>query len=221
VYIKSFRMLFALDLFIILVSGVLGYAFLKGIIPVWPDFLNIDRDWSAGETLSYVKWVLMALVFSLAYMRKRETMFLSLVIAVLILLADDSMQLHETYGPNVVQALRLYDIFGSAASTVGPLFVWAALGVGVLTSVLIGWRTASRELKRALYPVFGLFFAVVFFAVGIDAVHELVTVPKVIQGVLGIVEDGGEMLVMTALLRYVWMTFHTQDSQSHSAVPAQ
>lgn len=201
------RAFYALDILLILLSAGLGVAFQNGAISNWPDFWNIDRDWSAGEITNYLKWSLLAFVFLTAYVRSRAVMMLSLFAVVLILLADDSLQIHETLGPVVVHALGLQEVLGLAAYTVGPIVVWGTLGLAVLTLTWIGWRTASTEMKSALYPVFTLFFGIVFCAVGVDALHELVDLPKVIKGVLGLIEDGGEMLLLTAMLHYVWTTF--------------
>lgn len=199
--------LFALDVFLIGLSAVWGFAFLKEMIAIRPDFWNIDRDWSAGEILNYIKWMILAFVFFTAYLRDKAMMMLSLGLVVLILLADDSLQLHETLGPNVVHAIGLQHSLGEKAYTLGSMVIWGGLGLVVLAITWMGWRTASASLRRQLYPVFGYFFAVVFCAVGIDAVHELFDFPKVIKGVLGILEDGGEMLFLTAMARHVWLKF--------------
>ena len=207
--IKSFKPFFALDFVIIAISTAIGYAYLKGIVPVWPDFLNIGRDWSAGEVFGYIKWIMLAFAFLTAYVREKAAIFLALFVVTLILLADDSLQIHETFGPFVVESIGLQNVMGVKAYTIGPMVVWGVLGVFVVSFTWMGWRTAPIALRRKLYPVFGFFLAIVFFAVGIDAIHELIDFPKVMKGVMGVFEDGGEMIVMTALLRYGWRTFRT------------
>ena len=199
--------LFALDTILIVVSAVWGFAFLKEMIAIRPDFWNIDRDWSAGEILNYIKWLILAFVFLTAFLRDRAVMMLSLFLVVLILLADDSLQLHETLGPNVVQAIGLQHTLGEKAYTIGSMVIWGGLGVVVLAITMFGWRSASSSLRKQLYPVFAYFFAIIFCAIGIDAIHELFDFPKVIKGVLGILEDGGEMLFLTAMTRHVWIKF--------------
>lgn len=206
--LRLFSGFFALDVALILLSAVWGVAFLRDMIAVRPDFWNIDRDWSAGEILNYIKWLILAFVFFTAYLRDKAMMMMSLGLVVLILLADDSLQLHETLGPNVVHAIGLQNVMGEKAYTFGSLAIWGALGVLVLALTWMGWRTASSSLRKQLYPVFAYFCAIIFCAVGIDAIHELFDFPKVIKGLLGILEDGGEMLFLTAMARHVWFKFH-------------
>ncbi|MDG1739068.1 MAG: hypothetical protein P8L68_18725 [Paracoccaceae bacterium] len=206
---RFFGGLFALDTILIILSAAWGFAFLKELIAIRPDFWNIDRDWSAGEVLNYIKWLILAFVFLSAYLRNKAVMMLSLFLVVLILLADDSLQLHETLGPNVVHAIGLQHTLGEKAYTFGSMVIWGGLGVVVLAITLFGWRTATVELRRQLYPVFAFFFAIIFCAVGIDAIHELFDFPKVIKGLLGILEDGGEMLFLTAMTRHVWIKFRS------------
>lgn len=203
----NLKTVYFLDLLLIGLSASLGLAFLRGYVAEWPDFWNIDRDWSAGEILNYLKWAALAAVFLTAYLRDRALIMLSLFAVVLILLADDSLQIHETLGPEIVRIFGLHFRFGLAAYTIGPMVIWGALGIAVVALTWFGWRSATAELKRALLPVFGLFFGIVFFAIGVDAMHELIDMPKAMKGVFGIVEDGGEMLMLTAMLIYVWKTF--------------
>ncbi len=204
---RVFNGLFALDITLILISAVWGFAFLKGMIAVRPDFWNTDLDWSAGELLNYIKWLVLALVFFMAYFRDKATIMLSLALVVLILLADDSLQLHETLGPTVVHAIGLQNIIGVKAYTIGPMVIWAALGMVILSITLMGWRITPTELRSKLYPVFAYFFAIMFCAIGIDVIRELFDFPKIIKGILGIFEDGGEMLFLTAMARHVWLNF--------------
>lgn len=203
----SFKPLFAIDIALIAISSVIAFAFLKGMIDTRPDLWNIDRDWSVSETFNYIKWLVLAVVFFLAYLRDRQFLLVVMSVCALFLLADDSLQLHERLGSDVVRSTGMRDEFGRRAYTFGSIAVWIGLGILILAIVYRGWRTASPSLKISLFPVFGYFFAIVFCAVGIDTLHELLELPKIYKGIIGIFEDGGEMIFLTAMLRYVWNTF--------------
>ena len=207
--ITSFKPLFAIDVALILISSAISYAFLNGMIDTRPDLWNIDREWSVSETLNYLKCLTMALVFFAAYLRDKQFLLIVMSVTAVFLLADDSLQLHERLGSNFANTFKLQDEFGLRAYTYGHIVIWGGLGSIILLIIYRGWRTASSDLKKSLYPVFGYFFAIVFCAVGLDTLHELLDLPKIYKGIIGIFEDGGEMLFLTAMLRYVWNTFRS------------
>jgi hypothetical protein len=81
------------------------------------------------------------------------------------------------------------------------------LGAVGLFLLCIGWRRAGSQLRNSVKPMIWLFGSVILFAVGVDMIHSLMPKETVLGGFFLILEDGGEMLMISALLSYVIGTF--------------
>lgn len=105
---------------------------------------------------------------------------------------DDAFKLHETIGNAFTQGMHL-------GPAVGDLIGFATTGLLSAVLWIAGMRTITDDEDLSAYLVFTMYFALlIFFGVGVDAVHELLGA-HVSQTVFTIFEDGGELL-MTAVI---------------------
>lgn len=174
---------------------------------------SIEREAGCGEWFQYIKEGAVAMV--LFVMAKRNSSGLYRVWAFLFffLLLDDAGQLHERLGRLIARHGEIQPLLGMTRQDVGELCV--SLGVGTIFMVLIGafHRRARPVAKRISVCLLGMIVLLVLFGVAVDMVHSA-ALGNPMYPVLGMIEDGGEMLVMSVI---TWFVF--RDKWSMDALP--
>lgn len=198
---RSVLLLFlAIDICFILIHGVGWATFRLGWTPEITHAFRISDDRSIPESFNYVKWTILVLALGWISLRDRWlTAFLWSVVFLLILL-DDSLKIHETFGAMIAGQLGLED--GKTAldpADVGELIYAAIVGSLVATLAAISFFRAdavSRHLSLVMTLVLGAF---AFFSVVMDAVQRIAinAYPQIgfLQDFFALVEESGEMFV--------------------------
>lgn len=193
----------AADFAFLVIHVAFGVLVLRGAVETWPDVFNIARDWSGGEVLNYIKWVLIVGALLVLFSIERHAVFLGLAGFFLVCLLDDSLSLHERGADWLIRNFDIYRYFGSGQATAGELVVWALLAVPAIASLGAGWFTTGAEARRKVIPALVLFAGILFCAIGLDALHAALDDRSFAAGVAGILEDGGEMVFLTLLLAHI------------------
>jgi hypothetical protein len=172
------------------------------VIPSVPDLLKVTRDWSLPEDYNYLKWAVIVVALVWIAVRDRWLSPLPWALVFLMILIDDSLQVHESLGEILSVNLQLSDALFLFGNDLGEILVFLAMGAIalILTLRLLtrNGQDAARMSARYLLVLAGLGF----FGVGIDALHQVVShildaeTPAVfVLRIFGLLEDGGEMLV--------------------------
>ena len=165
---------------------------------------SLEADNGVPEAFQYVKQFWVALCMALMFRRTRAVVYVGWAIVFAFLLLDDAFQIHERFGKWLSQEYSLPVAFGLRPDDIGELLFAAA--IGVVTMLLIGvgfwWgdvdaRLVSRDMALLVILLAGL-------GVGMDLLHVIAyfKAPLLAQFLL-IVEDGGEMLVVSAMVAYM------------------
>ena len=153
-------------------------------------------DWSLMEISGYMKEVACALMLGLMTWKTRSSLFAALTFFIVAILADDALRLHETIGRSMVVLGIPKWISQSAAAG-----ITAVLPVALL---VITWIRANEGRRRAVNAILVPIAVLLFFAVGVDTVHELVKeFTNEFGKVFALFEDGGELLCLTLLTAVV------------------
>jgi len=159
-----------------------------------------------GGLFQYVKelWVVMLLLFLAR--RKPRFLYITWSLLFLCLMLDDCLQVHEKWGHFLARYVNFRPPFGLRAQDLGELAVCISYGVPLVASVWVTGRrsgTAARKISKHLLVMIGL---LTFFGLGIDMVHIMVehSLLSPMSPILGVVEDGGEMIVMSLISWYVF-----------------
>ncbi|MFV0386880.1 hypothetical protein [Paracoccus sp. (in: a-proteobacteria)] len=72
---------------------------------------------------------------------------------------------------------------------------------------MIGWLKADRLLRQKVFTLLMLFGAATFCAIGVDLFHTALPSFSVAAGLAGAAEEGGEMILMSAMVSYAVSTF--------------
>ncbi len=153
----------------------------------------------------YIKEVWLAGCLALAFLQTRATVFVGWTLLFAFLLLDDALELHERFGAIVAVAWNLPAIFGLRPADLGEIIVAAGIGCAALALVTIAFRRGGHDARQLSADLMCLLVALAFFGVFFDMLHTITFfhAPSVAQ-VFSLIEDGGEMLVVSAITAYVF-----------------
>lgn len=119
------------------------------------------------------------------------------------MVADDGFSIHEDLG------LYLADLGEFAPSffrpeDVGELIVSASAGLILFSLIGLCYLKGSKVFRSITHDIILLFSGLVFFGVVVDSIHGAM---YLFTGELGLIEDGGELVVISLILAYVWAVF--------------
>ncbi len=168
--------------------------------------LETDGGWAeyAGYTQQAV---LVVLLLALSWVT-RHLVWVAYAVLFACALADDALRLHENKGAWLADRLAAHLWFpsdgflGLRADDLGELLVWGLLAAVPVAAAALLHRRADRWNRRASLGMAGLVAAYVFCGAVLDQVHVLF-LDSWIGDVLGTLEDGGELLVLSATVVYV------------------
>lgn len=222
---QSFKTLFiafvAIDLGFILLNILAVVAHHLSLIDTVPEALRITQDGALPEEFNYLKWLI--IVVSLAWLALRDHWLApfgwALVFA--MILADDSLQLHEQFGAAISSSSWVPSSNVFYASNVGEVLAFAIMGLIALGIGTVLYRR-SRAPGRALSVRYAVVLLVLgCFGVGVDAVHQLASnmtegtpAATLLSQLFGMVEEGGEMLVASFAVAMTLTTGHLRDRPS-------
>lgn len=189
----------AIDLVFILIHCVGWATFRLGWTNEIPHAFRISDDGSVPEVFNYLKWAI--LVGTLAWISLRDrwlTAFLWAVVFLLMLL-DDSLQMHEAFGLILADHLPIGDDAALDPADVGEL-IYAALMAGLVGTMLAAaFRNADAASRRLTIVLTLVLAAFGFFSVFVDAVQRIAinAYPEIsfLQDIFALIEEGGEMFV--------------------------
>ena len=189
------------DLFLI---GPHGVYVSSGLIDD-PNY-SIAAERGFGETFGYVKegWIVLILA-GLAFVRDRAT-YGAWAFLFGILMVDDVYGVRERIGIGIGQVLGLSPTLGLRPQDFGEVVVAALLGLA-LVPIVIAFRRSRGRVRAFSRSMLVLLAALVVFVVAVDVVHGLMPLHSRSEAVFGTIEDGGEMLVLSLMLRVALATW--------------
>jgi hypothetical protein len=165
---------------------------------------SLEADNGLPEAFQYVKQFWVALCMAAMFRRVREVVYIGWAVVFAFLLLDDAFQFHEHIGKWLGEQYSLPTVSGLRQDDIGELLF--AGFIGGITTLLIGFgywrgnadaRIISRDMVLMVIVLAGL-------GVGVDILHVITyfKAPLLAQFLL-ILEDGGEMLVVSAMVAYM------------------
>ncbi len=175
----------------------------------------VTHDRGYGEVFQYGKAALGCLLLVRMGSRRSSLAAFTWAGLLLLVLLDDSLELHEHAGEFLAPRLGLPSVGSLRANQLGELIFYSGLGALCLTALAVAWwngDTDDRALSRLLFPWFA---ALGFCAVILDAVDSLMR--KTAWAVdFALLEDGGEMIVLSFLTACVLSAYERSRVLHHS-----
>lgn len=160
----------------------------------------IDRDRGYAEVYEYIKMFWIALGLGGLAWRQQQVLYGLGGLLFAFLAVDNIMELHEQLGAWSADAFALEAGAHVLGSDMVQIAYWGSIGIATL---LVGWRfyrradpSARRLGQRLLLGLAGL----AVFGVAVDTLHSIVglaTGSVFWDELLAVVEDGGELVVMS------------------------
>lgn len=185
-------------------------------------YFSLKRDLGYSEFFQYTKflWIIILLIYIIRKTRVWE--YLSWLAVFTYFLADDAFQLHENIGRSIAGNLDFAAPFNLRLQDVGELMVLAVAGMILLVMLTWAyWRgtQAFRNVSKDLLILVGI---MTFFGAFIDAAEIGVDLGLFIKETLGLIDDGGELIVVSVMLWYVFrLAIHNAQTDDflHTRLP--
>lgn len=169
-------------------------------------YFSIEQNRGLGESFQYVKLFWMAVALTALATRRRSWLYLGWAALSAWMLTDDSFEVHENVGRWLGERWALPAVMGLRGSDLGELLFWGAVGFLLLAWIGLAHRRSPVAARSASRTLFFLLIALVFVGAGVDVVHVIVERlldSSALNAVLGVVEDGGEMVVVSFMTWFV------------------
>jgi len=171
------------------------------------DFLDGNKYYSLAtergysEFYQYIKefWVFLLLIH-ISFKKKQFIYFLWSFLFLYFLL-DDSIGFHENYGNYLAELFEFQSMFNLRPIDLGEFLVSLCIGAIFLMAFLFSYYKADLIGKKITRTISILIVMLVFFGVFIDLLHIAVAYQN---NRWTIVEDSGEMFVMSLILCYAF-----------------
>ncbi len=180
------------------------------------DLLSIATDGGYSEIYQYVKyfWVIILTIYLSRIARIPN--YLPWTVLFSYFLCDDALSIHERIGAFVGENLNFVPPFNLRLQDFGELAVTVIAGVGVMPLLLWSYWGGSSSFKKIAQDMLLLVLALVFFGVFVDMAHQAIRPGWKVEFLMGIIEDGGEMVVMSLIVWYVFLlSVHKGIPNSH------
>jgi hypothetical protein len=166
---------------------------------------HIEHDNGFPEIYQYIKlfWIVILLIYVL-----RSTKCLGYVAWILIFgyfLGDDALKIHERTGEYIARYLTFAPSFNLKLQDLGELAVSATVGALLFGALAWAYLMGTPRFKKISNDILLFIAALLFFGVLLDMVHSATDLWPIPAFILGVIEDSGEMLVVSLMLCYVFL----------------
>jgi hypothetical protein len=172
------------------------------------ELFSIGRDRGYAEIFQYIKWFWIIVLFSYLTIARRSFSYVAWGVTFLYLLCDDSLGIHEKIGRLISGNLGFEPPFGMYPRDIGELAVSALAGITLTPLLIWAYLRGSPAFKNMSQDLLLLILVLAFFGVAVDTVHSIVRglgLGSKAEFILGLIEDGGEMLIASLMVWYVFL----------------
>jgi hypothetical protein len=159
--------------------------------------IGLSRDRSMGEIVNYGLAFLASVLFFLVFIESRSIMVLSLSILMAFVWFDDAGRYHERFGGFLSREFNLPALPATRQQDTGELIAWAIAGIILALFFLSSLARRRPGDLCALALVSVGFVSLVLFGVFADMLHT--AAPPAFDFIIGVIEDGGEMVAITCI----------------------
>lgn len=171
---------------------------------------SIERDRGFAELLQYAKFAGVCLALGQVYLKTRMRSLFAWIAVFVVLLLDDSVRLHERAGLGLVAWLQIPGFGALRGRDIGELILASVAFVLVAPPLALGCLRGSPRSRALCADLAVLLAGLVACGIGVDVIHRLASASS-LNLLAGVIEDGGEMLVLSLTCFYVmqWVSAHS------------
>jgi hypothetical protein len=166
--------------------------------------LAMDRGYA--EFFQYMKMLWILVLFLGLGIKRRRLIFVIYSVLFTYFLIDDSFEFHERAGALLAELFNFQPALGLRAVDFGELTVSAFFGILFLIAITITHLGSDVFTKKVSKSIIIMVIMLAMFGVGMDMIEIIIEHPFV-NPLLVIVEEGGEMLMVSVI---TWFAFKQQ-----------
>jgi hypothetical protein len=170
-----------------------------------PQLFSIEKDNTYPEFYQYIKFLWIIILFSYVLKSTKHPSYISWILTFVYFLCDDALKIHEMIGGYIAKSFDFHPPLNLRLQDFGELTVSATIGALLLAIFVGAYLHGSQTFKKVSKDMLLFIAALVFFGVFVDMVHIAIELGPVVRFGLGITEDGGEMVVVSLILWYVFL----------------
>ncbi len=179
------------------------------------DFFSIEHDRGLAEFFQYAQELFVIVALALTGIRYRDFRLFSWGLLFLYLLGDDAFSIHENVGMLLSQRFEFHPPF-IQPKDLGELLVSGIAGLILFSGIGLCYLRGSAYFKALTHDLFMLLGMLVFFGVVVDMVHSGVGNVRKVTYLLSLLEDGGEMFMMSVIAAYSLYLYQTVPADTRS-----
>ncbi|MBC8377629.1 MAG: hypothetical protein H8E62_00490 [Planctomycetes bacterium] len=177
---------------------------INGISPLPNSFLfNITKDHGYAEMYQYIKFFWVIILFAYILKATKSYCYAAWILVFTYFLLDDSLRIHELFGRYIATRFNFTPPLDFRPQDFGELT--ASVIAGTFLSTIVAWSYlhGSHTFKKITIDLLIFVMALAFFGVFVDIAKHAFQIGRIVSFGLGIIEDGGEMVVVSLILWYV------------------
>lgn len=176
---------------------------------------SLEAEGGYSEFFQYIKeyWIAILLVF--LAIRERSFLYLSWSLLFFYLFLDDSLQIHETLGAYIGNHLNFIPLFNLRLEDLGEIIVSASACLILGTLIAISYWFGNRLSRNVSKTLIKFLLALAVCGILVDVLHSVFN-NSFMETLLTIVEDGGELIIMSAIACYVLSFSEYSPSKGYS-----
>jgi hypothetical protein len=132
---------------------------------------QIDNEAGVAEAAQTLKLLGVVALLGALYAQRRSRSAAAWGAVFTFVLLDDTLELHETWGAALADALHLQNIWGVRAQDLGEVAVWAAAGLFLGSFVLAAYQGAGPQERAWSRHLAALLALLVLFGGLLDVLH--------------------------------------------------
>ncbi len=164
--------------------------------------LNMTVDRGYAEVFQYIKEYWIVGILLLIAFKNRSLLFLIWSGLFTYVLLDDALVIHETWGLAMSKALSFPAVLGLNPHDLGEIAISAIFGFSFLGLIAINYRLANYFERRTSKYLIYMLFSLGLVGIVADSLHVMNNF-SLLNPILTVIEDGGEMIVMSFILAFV------------------
>ncbi len=176
------------------------------------DLFDIAKDRGYAEQFQYIQLGGVILLLALLAARVKSAFIGGWAVIFSILLIDDRVSIHERGGAYIAEWFSFQPLFRLRAVDYGEIAVFALWGLISLAILFIANSIDQSNIGRKVSKTLFLsLLGFAFFGAFFDMLHiiaiNVYTLSPMQNNIFDAIEDGGEMVVISLVLWFVYRTF--------------
>ena len=174
------------------------------VLTIKSELWDIERDRSYAEIYQYIKlfWIISLMLY--LFITTKTFNFLSWAVVFSYLMIDDAFSIHEVFGRHIASYYNFSPLANIRPIDFGELAVSVMAGTFLLCLLAISYLKGSAIAKKISLDLLILVIVLACFGVLLDLAHVAIKLGVMFSAGLGVLEDGGEMVIVSITFWYVF-----------------